>query len=100
MAFEDAETLAYTLSRIIIPGPHSGTPLEILKKWEHHRTKRIAKVMDFTSKNGALRKSSPHIYEQSAKEWLIWAIFKLQGEKGGAEGLYSYNCESVLSSLC
>ena len=99
MAFEDAETLAYVLSRAFATDFQAETLPRMFEKWQTHRNARIAKVMDFTSKNGSLRKSSPHFYEQAAKEWLVWAVFKFMGPEGGAEWMYSYNAESVLGAL-
>lgn len=99
MALEDAETLAYVLSRVFAPDFEMDTWPTILEKWQEHRLARIAKVMDFTSKNGRLRKSSPHFYEQAAKEWVVWAGFKFTGEEGGAQWMYSYNAESVMGAL-
>lgn len=75
MAFEDAETLAYVLSRVLAPDFDAQALSDIVSRWERHRQGRIAKVIDFTTKNGDLRKSSPHFYEQAAKEWVIWATF-------------------------
>ncbi|KAK9311374.1 hypothetical protein V1524DRAFT_442627 [Lipomyces starkeyi] len=89
MAFEDAETLAYVLARV----------LAYCLQMEHHRIDRIVKVVNFTTKNGDLRKSSPHYYEQVAKEWIIWATFKFMGPEGGAHWMYAYNAESVLGAL-
>ena len=107
MAFEDAETLAYTLQRIY--DSDLSAPTEVqghghligdqLGKWQRHRQQRIAKVIDFTTKNGALRKSSPQFYEQAAKEWILWIVFKFMGPQAGAQWLYSYNGENVLSAL-
>jgi 2-polyprenyl-6-methoxyphenol hydroxylase-like FAD-dependent oxidoreductase len=99
MAFEDAETLAYVLSRVFASDFKTETLPTMFEKWQKHRFARIAKVMDFTSKNGSLRKSSPHFYEQAAKEWIVWAVFKFRGEEGGAEWMYSYNAESILGAL-
>ncbi|KAF4345868.1 salicylate hydroxylase [Fusarium beomiforme] len=102
MAFEDAETLAYVLERIqdmhltSLDGDHKSIADSILGKWQQHRHDRIVKVMDFTSKNGTLRKSSPHFYEQAAKEWIIWAAFKFMGAEAGAKWLYTYNAEDIL----
>lgn len=33
---------------------------------------RLQKGINFTTKNGSLRKRSPHYVEQAAKEWVIW----------------------------
>ena len=95
MAFEDAANLAYVLASIV--GPSFGDPqklAQVLNKWEQHRRGRISKVVDFTTKNGSLRKSSPHFYEQAAKEWIVWAAFKWMGPEGGARWMYSYNAGS------
>lgn len=78
MAFEDAATLALTLSRIIRPEPipnvHTGAPvlghLELLSRWNMHRSDRVKQVSDFTSRNGELMKSSPLYIQQAAKEWV------------------------------
>lgn len=105
MAFEDAETLSYVLGRLSDlhlahpGGSHKLFAGEILEKWQRHRQDRIVKVLDFTSKNGTLRKSSPHAYEQAAKEWIIWAALKLMGPEAGAKWLYSYNVENVLGVI-
>lgn len=98
-AFEDAETLGYVFSRVFASDFTSDRLPEIIFKWEWHRFARIARVIDFTTKNGDMRKSSNHFYEQAAKEWLIWAMFKWMGPEGGAHWMYSYNAESVLSAL-
>ncbi|KAK6435126.1 hypothetical protein LTR95_008691 [Oleoguttula sp. CCFEE 5521] len=71
----------------------------ILAQWNRHRHERVAKVLDFTSKNGKLRKSSPHLYAHIAKEWLMWAAFKWMGPEGGAQWMYQYAAESVRSVL-
>ncbi|KAK9235883.1 hypothetical protein V1525DRAFT_434239 [Lipomyces kononenkoae] len=99
MAFEDAETLAYVLARVLASDFNANHLSDIVSKWEHHRIDRIVKVVNFTTKNGDLRKSSPHYYEQAAKEWIIWATFKFMGPEGGAHWMYAYNAESVLGAL-
>jgi 2-polyprenyl-6-methoxyphenol hydroxylase-like FAD-dependent oxidoreductase len=100
MAFEDAETLAYVLADFFTPEFGNAKPLtELIHKWEQHRFSRISRVVDFTTKNGTLRKSSPHFYEQAAKEWIVWAAFKWMGPEGGAQWMYSYNAECILGTL-
>ncbi|KAK5991440.1 FAD-dependent monooxygenase nodY2-like protein [Cladobotryum mycophilum] len=105
MAFEDAETLAYTMCRVysILMVDSSNNPGDVisdqLTKWERHRQERIAKVLDFTTNNGTLRKASPSVYVQTAKEWMIWAIFKFIGSGAGTNWLYTYNAENVLGAL-
>jgi len=87
------------LSRVFADDFQPHTLSDMIAKWEQHRFARIAKVIDFTTKNGDMRKSSNHFYEQAAKEWLIWVMFKFMGPEGGAHWLYAYNAESVLSAL-
>jgi hypothetical protein len=101
MALEDAKTLAYVLTRLYAPDFSStkSAPASLMHAWNSHRQRRIAKVMDFTTKNGDLRKSSPHFYEQAAKEWIIWAVFKWAGPDGGAGWMYEYPAESVLGDF-
>lgn len=97
MALEDAETLAYTIAEALVPLPNGDpAPLSTLTaRWNSHRQARVAKVIDFTSKNGTLRKSSPHFYEQAAKEWLMWAMFKWAEPEAGMQWMYEYNGEIV-----
>ena len=105
MAFEDCETLAYTLSRVqditMLDALADATSVigDQLSKWQKHRQDRIERVLDFTTKNGTLRKSSPQFYEQAAKEWVIWVAFRFMGPEAGAAWLYSYNAENVLGAL-
>ncbi|KAK4960871.1 hypothetical protein LTR66_012825 [Elasticomyces elasticus] len=82
MALEDAETLVYVLAEVFaddnakqVPSAQDQRLAYYMRRWDEHRHARIAKVLDFTTKNGTLRKSSPHFYEQAAKEWLIWTAF-------------------------
>ena len=99
MALEDAETLAYTIAESLTPLRQSEDEesklASLTSKWNAHRHARVARVLDFTTKNGTLRKSSPHFYEQAGKEWLIWAVFKFMGSEGGAQWMYQYSAESV-----
>ena len=101
MALEDAETVAYAIAESLVPlpeepsGPNPARLGAITSRWNAHRQARIAKVMDFTSKNGTLRMSSPHFYEQAAKEWLMWAMFKWMGPEAGVKWMYSYSAECV-----
>lgn len=99
MALEDAESLGYTISHAFWPDFDNKHLPELITAWEQHRLPRLAKVIEFTTKNGSLRKSSPHYIEQAAKEWVIWAAFKARGEEGGAQWMYSYNAEDVMRDL-
>lgn len=106
MALEDAETLAYTLAESLIPPPpknakstYNSHLISLATAWNTHRQSRVKKVLDFTTKNGTLRKSSPHFYEQAAKEWVMWAMFKWTGPEGGVHWMYEYNAESIKAAL-
>nr|OQO02067.1 hypothetical protein B0A51_18637 [Rachicladosporium sp. CCFEE 5018] len=101
MALEDAETLSYALAMIYgvrsVSKPDHEEDVEADRILVHER---VAKVLVFTSKNGKLRKSSPHLFEHIAEEWLMWAAFKWMGSEGGAQWMYEYAAESVRSVLC
>jgi hypothetical protein len=60
---------------------------------------RIGKVMAFTTRGGAVRKSNLGPYEQMSKEWLLWLAFKWIGPEGGAKWIYTYNPESILAEI-
>lgn len=101
MALEDAETLAYALPEASLPLPDGRrrSVSKIAAAWNEHRHARVAKVIDFTTKSGTLRKSSPHFYEQAAKEWLMWAMFKWTGPQAGMRWMYEYDGESVRAAF-
>lgn len=100
MAFEDADTLSYVLARAYSPDFNQATNLsDLVTKWEHHRQERVAKITDFTSQNGRMRKPSTYVYEQVAKEWLIWAALKIKGPQAGAAWIFSYTPENVLAAI-
>jgi 2-polyprenyl-6-methoxyphenol hydroxylase-like FAD-dependent oxidoreductase len=100
MAFEDADTLAYVLARAISRGFDQRKSLpQLFENWERHRFERIGKVMAFTTRGGAIRKSNLSTYEQIAKEWLLWLMFKWTGPEGGAKWMYTYSAESVLADI-
>ena len=94
MAFEDAETLAYTISRAIAEHPLA----ELLPKWEAHRMARIQTVTQFTSTNSDMRKPLSY-YQMVIQEWIIWAYLKYTGPEAGLQWLYQYNAENVLGVL-
>jgi len=100
MAFEDADTLAYVLARAFSQDFIQAEALPgLLKKWENHRFERIEKVLSFTTRGGAVRKSNISAYEQKAKEWLLWGYFKWIGIEGGARWMYTYQPESILADI-
>lgn len=66
VAFAGVETLAYVFAEIHgadrkdCKTEEQDAPLaKYLVAWDRHRHERVAAVLDFTSKNGTLRKSSP-----------------------------------------
>ncbi|KAF2105103.1 salicylate hydroxylase [Rhizodiscina lignyota] len=99
MALEDASTLAYTLAHSYFPDFQRQYLPQLLEAWEKHRMPRLHQVVDFTTKNGNLRKSSPHYLEQAAKEWVLWTALKMSGETGGAQWMYSYSAEDVKKNI-
>lgn len=98
-AFEDAETLAYVLGKLRLPGVGPTSLKEDLRKWETHRMDRIKQILDYTIKAGNIRKRSSGIM-RIFKEWAIWAMFKISEFNGGGPAwIYTYNAEDVLSVL-
>jgi 2-polyprenyl-6-methoxyphenol hydroxylase-like FAD-dependent oxidoreductase len=95
LAFEDAETLAYAISR--------STPEEtfecVLRKWEAHRMERIAMVRRFAATSGITMKPLTY-FQNLAKEWMMWAYMKIKGLDGGMGWIYHYNSENVIGALC
>lgn len=100
MAFEDVDTLSYVLARAYSSDFNQATDLsDLIMKWEHHRQDRITKITDFTNQSGRMRKPSTHVYEQVAKEWIIWATLKIKGPQAGSEWIFSYNPENILAVI-
>jgi 2-polyprenyl-6-methoxyphenol hydroxylase-like FAD-dependent oxidoreductase len=100
MALEDADTLSYVLARAYSLDFNQAKDLpDLITKWEHHRQDRIARIADFTARNGKLRKSSQNVYARVAKECLIWAALKLMGPEGGAAWIFSYTPEDIPAIL-
>ncbi|GAM38855.1 salicylate hydroxylase [Talaromyces pinophilus] len=100
MAFEDADTLSYVLARAYSPDFNQATDLsDLITKWEHHRQDRVGKITVFTSQSGRMRRPSTYVYEQVAKEWIIWAALKIRGPQAGGEWIFSYNPEDVLAAI-
>jgi 2-polyprenyl-6-methoxyphenol hydroxylase-like FAD-dependent oxidoreductase len=98
-AFEDAETLAYVLSKLMLPGYSRPDLRESLQRWETHRKQRISQILDYTVRAGNIRKRTSGIM-QILKEWTIWATFKLyEFQGGGPAWIYTYNAEGILSII-
>ncbi|KAK5055429.1 hypothetical protein LTR84_013179 [Exophiala bonariae] len=105
MAFEDALTLADTLSRIMddrtttkdgasasesefesdLDLPHA------LRPWQTARQARIEKILAFTARSGDTRKASASTLRQIFKEWAMWAYFLWVGEDAGLSWIYHYD---------
>ena len=98
-AFEDAETLAYVLGELNLPGCTQRTLRQSLQRWETHRMQRIRQILDYTVRAGNIRKRSSGVM-QILKEWTIWAMFKLYAFRGGGPAwIYTYNAEDVLGII-
>lgn len=91
VGLEDAETLAYTMSREGFATNH----LHFLRIWEAHRKSRLVQVKRLTDINGRLRSPDP-AFMQYLKEWLMWGNFKWSGPMGKLEWLFGYNAEDIL----
>jgi 2-polyprenyl-6-methoxyphenol hydroxylase-like FAD-dependent oxidoreductase len=94
MAFEDAMTLAYILGRSSLVE----FPKSLLLKWEAHRMERIAKILDFTTKGGDIRKPVRSSWERILKEWLMWIYLSWLGPQG-IKWIYDYRAEDVVGAV-
>ncbi|KAK6527226.1 hypothetical protein TWF281_010415 [Arthrobotrys megalospora] len=82
MAFEDAETLAYTLAAGFASNPgESGlnTPqgLEVLSKWSDHRIARMRTIQELNKRMSDMRKGSTGSTSGvmfTVKVWVIWLL--------------------------
>jgi len=91
MAFEDAETLAYALSKPLEERPG------MLQKWQTHRMERVDRVTAFTARSGSTRKSwNPLI--QWVKEWILWGVFYFFSGLNWSAWMYEYDGVKVLST--
>lgn len=95
MAFEDAETLAYTMSQ----PEFSMNRLRFLRAWQDHRKSRMEKVKIFTGRNAALRHPARSWFKQTLKEYVLWMAFKYMGPSAGLQWLYAYNAEDIIGML-
>lgn len=94
MALEDAETLAYVLSK----RKNDGISIDLLQAWEDHRKQRVNSVIDFSNLSMRLRKASPNPIIQTMREWFIWCLLKFKGPEG-YRWLYGYDTRDVISKL-
>jgi 2-polyprenyl-6-methoxyphenol hydroxylase-like FAD-dependent oxidoreductase len=95
MAFEDTETLAYTISQLDFVGNWR----KLLGIWEKHRQERLEMVKDFTNRNASLRDPGRGYLRQKIKEYIVWGVFKYMGPSAGVEWLYGYNAEDIVGIL-
>lgn len=95
MAFEDVETLAYTMSQPVFVVNR----LKLLHIWETHRKARMEKVKVFTQRNASLRHPARSWFKQTLKEYLLWGAFKYMGPSAGLQWLYGYNAEEMVGML-
>ncbi|KAE9367910.1 FAD/NAD(P)-binding domain-containing protein [Stipitochalara longipes BDJ] len=83
IAFEDAETLAYAISK-------RGEDACLLEKWEMHRKARVQEVIDFNKLSAKVREASKYTAMQWTREWFIWSVLKIKGAEG-YRWLYGYD---------
>ncbi|KEF58318.1 uncharacterized protein A1O9_06244 [Exophiala aquamarina CBS 119918] len=98
-AFEDAETLAYVLAKLNLPGSTLPNLRQSLARWETHRMDRIRQILSYTIRAGNIRKRSSGMM-QILKEWTIWTMFKFYEYSGGGPAwIYNYSAENILSII-
>lgn len=88
MAFEDAITLADTLTRM---NSKDSDLQRLLNSWQTVRQSRIEKILAFTARSGDSRKASPSTLQQIFKEWAMWAYFLWKGEDSGLSWIFEYD---------
>ena len=91
LSFEDAESLAYVLSK-------SEKDASAIQIWETHRKERVKEVVDFTNLSVKVRQASPYWLVQMIKDWFIWGLMKLRGSEG-YRWLYGYDAEDAISKF-
>ena len=94
MAFEDAETLAYTLAH------DGGISTLSLPLWAAHRQQRLRKVIAYTTDTERRRRPSPNRVIQKIKEWFVWGLLWYHGEAGLSGWVSSYDGEEQMASVC
>ncbi|KAH0845077.1 hypothetical protein AYO21_01662 [Fonsecaea monophora] len=95
MAFEDALTLADTLSLLnkSEPRDQGNHHLDLLREWQTARRARVKKILAFTSRGGDMRKSSTSTFRQLLKEWVMWAYFLFVGKDAGLSWIYEFDTQ-------
>lgn len=91
MSFEDAESLAYAISKC-------GKDTGILQKWETHRKQRVNEVVAFNNLSARLRQASQYSLVQTIREWFIWGLLKVKGPQG-YQWLYGFDAEVAMANL-
>ncbi|KAK6349315.1 hypothetical protein TWF730_010064 [Orbilia blumenaviensis] len=102
MAFEDAETLAYSLAGVLSTESSLGTPqgLEIMSKWSEHRIARMKTIQELNRRMADMRKGSTGSTSGvmfTVKVWAIWVLGLLGvlGRTRRAINNYDANKEAV-----
>jgi 2-polyprenyl-6-methoxyphenol hydroxylase-like FAD-dependent oxidoreductase len=90
-AFEDAETLAYAISKC-------AEDAKSLEKWETHRKTRVQEAIDFNNLSAKVRKASKYTAVQWTREWFIWSVLKIKGAEG-YRWLYGYDAVKEMAKL-
>ncbi|ETI22075.1 hypothetical protein G647_06146 [Cladophialophora carrionii CBS 160.54] len=101
MAFEDALTLADTLSALKMDetgkeDESAARATDALSRWQSVRRERVKKILAFTAKGGDMRKHSVGTLQQLVKEWLMWAYFLWVGDEGGLSWIYEYDTATMV----
>ena len=90
MALEDAETLAYALSK------HADQALpEKLHKWEAHRMARVRRIQQYTAGATYMRTPTPSWLSQMIKEWFYYGMTWWRG-LGMIRWVFLYDGESEI----
>ncbi|KAF3909221.1 hypothetical protein ABW20_dc0103235 [Dactylellina cionopaga] len=98
MAFEDAETLAYSLAHMYSTSKEEtlGAPecLEVLGKWSEHRLRRIQAIQEMNKRMADMRKGSSGSTSGlmfTVKVWVIWVLGLLGVLKRARRAVNNYN---------
>jgi len=95
MSFEDAETLAMTMSR----PDFDANRQRLLGAWQAHRQERVRQVKAYTDNNGRLRTPTDSWFKRVLKDWVMWAILSYKGPLNGMQWLFGYDGENIVKVL-
>jgi 2-polyprenyl-6-methoxyphenol hydroxylase-like FAD-dependent oxidoreductase len=94
MAFEDAETLAWTLAH------DGGVSARSLPVWAAHRQQRLRQVVAYTIETERRRRPSANWALQKIKELVLWGLLWYRGEAGLSGWVSSYDGEEEMAAIC